>query len=138
MNRRYEVLAHTADTGIVAYGVTVSEVFENAALAMFDLMFGPGGGGAGEPLRLQVQSPTVEDLLVDWLSTLLYEAESRDLAFRSFEVDVPDDWQAIGWARGVPSGQLELIGPPVKAVTYHDLVIERTSAGWRAQVVFDV
>ena len=29
-------------------------------------------------------------------------------------------------------------GPAIKAVTYHQLLVERTPDGWRAQVFFDV
>jgi SHS2 domain-containing protein len=105
---------------------------------MFDLMFGPGEGVGGEPFRIDVHAPTLEDLLVDWLSTLLYEAESRDLALRSFGIDDVDEHHLSGWAQGVPTDRMELIGPPVKAVTYHDLVVEKTSTGWRTLVVFDV
>ena len=137
MNRRYEVLAHTADTGIVAYGATLAEVFENAAFAMFDLMFDFPAEADSVSVQIEVAAPTLEDLLVDWLSMLLYEAESRDVAFRSFEVNVSEG-QFSGWARGMASDRLELIGPPVKAVTYHDLGVDKTLDGWKVQVIFDV
>ncbi|MBP1632769.1 MAG: Archease protein family, partial [Acidobacteria bacterium] len=41
-------------------------------------------------------------------------------------------------AWGGPSSGLELRGPPVKAVTYHDLAVEQESGGWRVRVIFDV
>jgi SHS2 domain-containing protein len=138
MSGRYEVLAHTADTGIVAYGTTLAEVFENAALAMFELMFDLKGADQGSPVRVEVAASTLEDLLVDWLSTLLFEAESRELALCSFEIGHIDEGVLSGSAAGLPADRLELIGPPVKAVTYHDLVVEQTPTGWRAQVIFDV
>lgn len=138
MAGRYEVLSHTADTGIVAYGATLVEVFETAARAMFELMFDAGEAGERLQLHIEVEAATREDLLVEWLSTLLFEAESRDLALRSFDIDTIDEGHVSGRAEGVASDGTELIGPPVKAVTYHDLVIDQASTGWRAQVVFDV
>ena len=36
--KKYEYLEHTADIKFLAYGETVEEVFENAALAMFNVI----------------------------------------------------------------------------------------------------
>ena len=98
---RYEVLSHTADTGVVVHGATIPEVFESAAFAMFDLMFGIGDLEGGEPIRIQIVALTVEDLLVDWLSTLLFEAETNDLALCSFEVETIDEGRLAGRVSGV-------------------------------------
>ena len=135
---RYEVLSHTADTGVVVHGATIPEVFESAAFAMFDLMFGIGDLEGGEPIRIQIVALTVEDLLVDWLSTLLFEAETNDLALCSFEVETIDEGRLAGRVSGVGVAGLELTGPPIKAVTYHELTVAETPDGWSAQVVFDV
>ena len=138
MTDRYEVLSHTADTGVIVSGATLAEVFENAAFAMFDLMFGLGDPVTGEQVRIEVEAATVEDLLVDWLSSLLFEAETRDLAFVSFEVEAFEECRLLGRVGGVASAGLALFGPPIKAVTYHQLSIEESEQGWSARVLFDV
>jgi len=138
MTSRYEVLSHTADTGIVVWGPTLREAFENAAFAMFDLMFGIGDLVGGDRVQIEVAAPTVGELLVDWLSALLFEAETRDLALCSFEIETMEQGHLTGWGKGVPLAELELSGPPIKAVTYCDLMVEETPGGWSAQVVFDV
>ena len=38
MKKRFEFLEHTADAYIIAYGKDLAEAFENAALAMFEVM----------------------------------------------------------------------------------------------------
>ncbi len=138
MALRYEVMSHTADTGILVHGASLREVFENAAFAMFDLMYGIGDLVGEGRVEVEVEAATIEELLVDWLSTLLFEAETNDLAFCSFGIDVRDEGRAFGSAAGVPLARVELVGPPIKAVTYHDLAIDRSSDGWSARVVFDV
>ena len=40
--KQYEYLEHTADVKFLAYGKTLEEVFENAALAMFNVMIDTG------------------------------------------------------------------------------------------------
>ena len=135
---RYEVLSHTADTGIVAYGESLAEAFANAAFGMFDLVLDLSEVPAVEECRVEVQAETAGELLVAWLSALLAEAEIRGLAFSSFRVDSLSGGRLAGTAAGAPSAGRELRGPPVKAVTYHDLVVEEAPGGWRARVIFDV
>lgn len=138
MPPRYEVLSHTADTGVVVRGATMAELFENAAFAMFDLMYGIGDRNGAECVDVEIAAETTEELLVDWLSDLLLESETRDLALCSFKIEAIGDGRATGWASGIASVDLELAGPPIKAVTYHGLAIEDDLSGLVATVVFDV
>lgn len=135
---RYEVLAHTADTAIIAYGTTLPELFENAAFGMFDLMFEAASIPSEHSRPVAAAGDTVEDLLVGWLGELLVEAEIHDLAFSSFTVDRLEEGGVQGSAQGAPAGALELRGPPIKAVTYHDLAVVEVPDGWWARLVFDV
>lgn len=135
---RYEVLSHTADTGIVAYGESPAQVFENAAFGMFDLVFDLSRVPAGEQCRVDVEGESLGEMLVAWLSALLAEAEIRDLVFSSFSVEIFPEGRLAGVAAGAPIAGRELRGPPLKAVTYHDLAVEQVPAGWRARVIFDV
>lgn len=138
MARRYEVLAHTADTGIIAYGATLEELFEHAAYGMFDLMFDLAALRSAQDVPVAAAGDTTEELLVDWLSTLLFEAETQDLALCSFIVDRLEEGGLQGAAGGMPLGEVELRGPPIKAVTYHQLTVVEIPEGWRARVIFDV
>jgi len=135
---RYRILSHTADTGIVASGASLAEAFENAAFGMFDLVFDLSGVSATDEYRVEVEAESLGELLVAWLSALLTEAEIRNLAFSRFVVEEPAGGPLRGTAWGGPSTGMELRGPPVKAVTYHDLAVERAPGGWRARVIFDV
>jgi SHS2 domain-containing protein len=135
---RYEVLAHTADTGIVAHGASLAEAFESAAFGMFDIVCDLSRAPAADECRVEVEADTPGELLVAWLSALLAEAEIRGLAFSTFRVRLFAGNRLRGTAAGSPSAGLELRGPPVKAVTYHDLAVEEEPGGWRARVIFDV
>jgi SHS2 domain-containing protein len=136
--RRYRVIAHTADTGIEARGASLAEAFENAAYGMFDLMFDLSGVGAGTECTVEVAGETLDELLVAWLSALLAEAEIRGLVLSRFAVEEIGEGTLRGMASGVPTVGLELRGPPVKAVTFHDLAVKQVPGGWQARVIFDV
>ena len=135
---RYRVLPHTADVGIVATGATIEEAFENAAFGMFDLMFDLSAVSGGEECRVEAAAETRAELLVAWLSALLAEAEIRGLVFSRFVVEQMTEGSLRGTAAGTTVAGLELRGPPVKAVTYHDLAVEQVPGGWLVRVIFDV
>jgi SHS2 domain-containing protein len=135
---RYEVLDHTADTGVVVYGDTLADLFENVGYAMFDLMFDLRAVPGGRDVPVIAGGDLWEDLLVEWLSELLAQAESRRLAFSGFTVDRIEEGGVQGSASGSPMDGLELRGPPIKAVTYHDLAVVETPDVWWARVIFDV
>jgi SHS2 domain-containing protein len=136
--RRFEVLSHTADTGIIAYGSTLPELFEHAAYGMFSLMFDLGEGASPVSRSLVAAGDTVEELLVAWLGETLAVAEIEDLAFSSFTVDRLEEGGVQGAAAGSPAEEAVLIGPPIKAVTFHDLAVVEIPDGWWARIIFDV
>lgn len=136
--RSYEVLPHTADTAISTRAESLEAVIGNAAFAMFDLMYGLDEASPATSVQLEVAVASPPDLLVSVLSELLYHSEVEDLAFAAFEVRIVGDHLLVD-AAGVPVKTLEWHGPPIKAVTYHDLICEEESDGvWHVQVIFDV
>ena len=138
MTGRYDILSHTADTAIIAYGATLPELFENAAFGMFDLMVDLAGvrSAASRPVVAAGDDP--ESLLVAWLSELLVISEADDLVFSWFAVDRLEEGGVQGSAGGAPPSGMELRGPPIKGVTYHDLAVVEIPDGWWARLVFDV
>jgi SHS2 domain-containing protein len=135
---RYRILPHTADIGIVARGASVEEAFENAAFGMFDLTFDLAAVGDAEEVKVEVEADGPAELLVAWLSALLAEAEIRGLALGRFRVVELGGGRLRGRAWGAAAAAAELRGPPVKAVTYHQLEVSETPTGWEARVIFDV
>lgn len=136
---RYRLLSHTADTGVEATGDTPGSMIAALATGMFESMVRSDPSHATTSLGVTVESPTLEDLVVDVLSELLYRCESEDLVFRDVKVQVDQDTKrATIAAAGVPISSTRPVGPPIKAVTYHRLEVTHDEAGWRGRVYFDV
>ena len=134
----YEVLSHTADTGIEARADTLADLVADLATGMFNIIADPDCRTAKGGIELVVGAPTPEDLVMEALSDLLYESEVEDLWLCDFHVETEGDLRMRLRARGVPFPEVELVGPPIKAVTYHDLAVVEDSDGWYGRVYFDV
>jgi SHS2 domain-containing protein len=137
LTHRYEIIDHTADTGIETGGDTLAEAIGNAAFGMFDLMYDLSSISAETSVTFDVAAASPPELLVDVLSELLLRSETDDLVFTEFRVS-ERGMRATVTAAGASIQGLELRGPPIKAVTYHDLRCEPTGDGWKIRLIFDV
>jgi SHS2 domain-containing protein len=135
----FRTLEHTADVGFEAFGSTREEVFANAARALMDLIVDLDTIKPGEEVTLQISGPDPESVLVNWLSEILFLHDAEGWLFRDFEIrDLQND-SLTALARGEKfhrsRHQAKLL---VKAITYHQLALEKTPRGWRAQVYVDI
>jgi len=139
--RGYELFEHTADGGALVRGATLARLFENAARAMCDLTCDRRTVRPRRRLAIAVRGEGLEDLLVRWLSEILYLQETRRWLFSSFRVTRVDRVRFA--VRGVGLGEpYDRARHParreVKAVTYHQLRVIRGRSAWRVRLVFDV
>jgi SHS2 domain-containing protein len=134
----YRVLSHTADTGIEATAASLAMLVEALAAGMFDLMSHIDPCPGEREATVAVSADTQEDLVVDALSELLFRSEVDDIVFCEFSAAQAGPTALTITARGVDARGLSLDGPPIKAVTYHDLVVRSEDESWYGRVYFDV
>ncbi|MHB1000426.1 MAG: archease [Armatimonadota bacterium] len=138
-DNRFEIISHTADKGIRAWGGDLNEVFENAAYGMFSLMADLSLYQPTVCREVSADAPDTESLLRTWLAELLYQFEVDRILYVKIEVRAVSENRVEGTACGLPfSDEIEWLGSAVKAVTHHDLYLHRTDERWEAQVIFDV
>jgi SHS2 domain-containing protein len=137
--KRYEQIDHTADVGFRVFGATLEELFENAAFALFDIMFNLETVGARQERELRIESSDRVALLVDWLSELNFLFFTEGMVFKEFEILELANTALQATARGEPyDPERHEIFTEVKAITYHGLEINKTDEGWEAQVILDL
>jgi SHS2 domain-containing protein len=135
----FRVLEHTADVGFEAFGATRAELFGNAARALMNLIVDLDTINLCGEVPVEIQSTDGESLLVNWLSEVLYLQDTEGWLFKDFDVDEVRDNLLRARARGEKlDRQRHHPKLLVKAITYHQLVLEKTSTGWRAQVYVDI
>ncbi len=133
---RYEVLEHTADVGLKAYGDTVEELFANAALGMFALMTDIRRVRPTGEVHVTVTSQDLESLMVDWLTELVLVHEVENVFLCEFEVAL-EGLSLEATARGeVVDPSRHPLNTAIKAVTYH--MIEVAPEKGYAVVIFDI
>jgi SHS2 domain-containing protein len=136
----HRILSHTADTGVEASAPGLAALVAELAAGMFESMgsLRQGWDGPATEIDVEVSAPTPEDLVVDALSELLYESEVEDLFLFDFRAEPVDRLAVRVRARGVLFTQVETTGPPIKAVTYHEVEVVDTPGSCRGRVYFDV
>ena len=135
----YEVLEHTADVGLRIYGRTLAALFSNAGLGLMALAIEPQKFQEEERRALAVTGADAEQLLVNWLSEILYYMDAEGWAFTRFDITEcsPTAIAAEGWGeRRDPASRTRAVA--VKAVTYHQLAVRETADGFEATVYFDI
>jgi len=136
MEKKYETIDHTADIAIKAFGNSLSECFENAAYAMFDIMSDASSISPLKEFEVKLEAPDMEQLLVDWLSELLYLSEVEETLFCEFEVKINGN-RLEGKAKGEKMNLTRHgFNTEIKAVTYHMLEIDKVNN--TVQVLFDI
>jgi len=141
--KRFEVVDHTADLGIIAYGKTVPELFENAAFGMFSLIASLDGIKEKFRISISIDAHDYEELLITFLNELQYYYATKKVIFKRFEIfnlkethlDANISGGEIADISTTSSGILH----DIKAATYHQLKIEKTSEnGYKTRIIFDV
>ena len=137
--KTYELIDHTADVGVKAYGKTISEAFENAAKGMFDIITDSSEIENIGQYNLELEAPDLEQLLVDWLSDLLFLNSAKNLVFGFFKIELDEknsklSAKVFGEKFNISKHKA---GAEIKAVTYHMLEVKKKKP-FHVQVLFDI
>ena len=134
----FQVIEHTADVGIVAYGKDLGQAFVNAARGLYSIMFEDQEIGEEVHRRIEVEGHDREALLVQWLNELIYTFDVENLVFKSFHIlEMTDTGLKVDCFGQKLDPEVHEVRLGVKAATYHMLKVEEGN-GFRAQVLFDI
>jgi SHS2 domain-containing protein len=135
----YRIFDHTADLGVEIAGVSLEELYAGAALALFDLLTDLSSVRAGVAREIVVLGEDPADLLVNFLRESLYAWNGDRFLMKACRIREVSPRRLKALLRGEPfDPSRHRIKQEIKAVTYHQASVEKTAAGWRARVVFDV
>lgn len=138
MENDFEIVDHTADVGIIAYGGDISQAFANAARALFSLITELDDVEELLHRDIELIAPDEESLLVEWLNELIWLFDTENIIFKRFDITTLNNTQlkARSYGEKVDSSKHRL-KTGVKAATYHMLKVDKGD-GCRVQVLFDI
>jgi SHS2 domain-containing protein len=135
----FEIINHTADISIKAYGKNLKQLFENAALGMFNILADLEGITTSTELEIKVEAPDKEELLIEWLDELLYNFYTKNIIFCNFDINELIDNNLTAKVKGRFIGENKnRLKTEIKAATRHDLHITQKDDTYEVQIVFDV
>jgi SHS2 domain-containing protein len=140
---RFDILEHTADTGILARGASLGDVLEAAARGMLSLMVPADAArrpaASSKELAIEASGEDGVELLVAWLHEILFAAETEHLALRDVSASDCARWHARGKVTGEPfDPDRHGGGVEIKAVTWHEAYLKEDAGAWEARVYFDI
>jgi SHS2 domain-containing protein len=135
----YEPLSHTGDLGMLVHGRNLPELFAHAAWAMFDLLSDATTIHPQQTITVSVEGTDLEDLLVRWLSELLYLYDTQRLMCCEARFTALEPTHLTATVQGEPFDPARHpIDTEIKAVTYHQIAVEQVAGRWQARVIFDL
>ncbi|MBI4637921.1 MAG: archease [Candidatus Rokubacteria bacterium] len=140
---RYEFLESVAiaDCAVEVEGQDLDDLFATAAGALAEVMVDPATVSATVERTVTLAAPSLELLLYDWLSELIFLKDKEQLVFTRARVKVFREATPRLTAR-LRGGRIDAEGveprSDAKAVTFHQFTLEPRGSGWRARVVIDI
>jgi SHS2 domain-containing protein len=130
---RFLEIPHKSDAAILVCGSSLPDLFKNAVDGMYHIMGMVCGDSAIGKESVQLKASDYEELLVRYLTELLYWSELNIIAIPD-EIQI-SDCQLISTITKKPLSQ-KSVG--IKAVTYSELKIIQKKNSFHTKIVFDL
>lgn len=136
MNKKYKILEHTADIGVQAFGKNVPELFLNNLKGMAHITK-PDFKDQKVKVDFEIKADDFESLLIEFLSEALYFSDVRDEVYEEVEFKEFNTDKYI--IKGAFKGKkIKGLGLEIKAVTWHDALVEKKKDFWTSKILFDI
>lgn len=135
----WEHFEHGADVGVRGWGPTREQAFEQAALALANVITDTATIEPRERIEIACEAPDDALLLVDWLDALVFETATRGLLFGRFSVRIEGHGlRGEAWGEAIDPARHD-VTVEVKGTTHTALEVgEREDGSWLAQCIVDV
>lgn len=127
--KKFEYFDVTADIGFKAYGNTLNEAFENAGMAIFNIISDTTDVSPYIAKSFEITSEDEVSLLYDYLEELLFFHEVDFMLFSEFDVNISKSYgeynlkaeikgESIDWNKHERKSE-------IKAITFHKMDVKK-------------
>jgi len=130
-----------ADIAYEAYGKDLNEVFENSALAIFELSADVKTIDPKKKLEIRLKHEKLDNLLYDFLSEILFLKDSKYMVFRNVKVQIKEGKknQLKATLEGdTINSEKQLLENDIKAITMHMFELKKAGNGYKARIIVDI
>lgn len=136
--KKFEILEHRADLKIKVFGQDLAELFINAGLAIAEQQSLEAKNQSLEKEEwesVEINSPDLNSLLVDWLNEILSRSDLNHKIYLNFKIEELSEkhCQAKIAGQKVVRKQID-----IKAATYHGLEVKKVNNHWQVIIIFDI
>jgi len=143
MKKPYRFLEHMSDAFIEAYGRSLEEAFQNAALAMTEVMTDTKTIDPKIEERVETKAEDKYALLYEWLQLFLVKLEVEDKLYSRFNIESIERTQGGYILKATIKGEKydsrkHPTRTAVKGVTYHEMEIAQQENFTRVRFLLDI
>jgi len=136
--KQIEQIDISGDVGLKVRGDSIEQLFEIAAIGMFNLMTGIPEIKETEHKEIVLKTDNYEDTLVQWLNELVFLFDTYGFIGKEFCVSFKGSRlkaDVSGTIFDPERCERKLL---IKAATYHNLSLRKVNSCWEATVIFDI
>jgi SHS2 domain-containing protein len=142
MAANYKFIDHTADIACEVLGDTLEELFTASVEAWRSSVVEETKYGEREIKKFKLKASSKEQLLVDFISEINYYLFTKNWLFNLvLELEIKqrnDTWILSTEIEGMPVSQDVEIKQEIKAITFHQMNIEKRENKYYTFIVFDI
>jgi tRNA nucleotidyltransferase (CCA-adding enzyme) len=135
----WEHFPHEADVGLRGWGRSLTEAFQQAALALTAVVTRIESIHPNKKITLECNAPDHEVLFLDWLNKIIYFMATENMLFNKFKLNIiKNKLTAELWGEPVERSRHQP-AVEVKGATFTCLKVKQLQPDqWYAQCVVDV
>jgi SHS2 domain-containing protein len=131
-----------ADIAFEAEGDSIEELFQGCTQALLEIMADPRTVAASWERRIVKTDAALDDLLVEWLSEIVYWKDAAGVVFHEAPLRLTHEnggWKVDATLIGAAVDQtVQTLRNDVKGITRHLYSLGQEGLVWKARVVVDV
>jgi SHS2 domain-containing protein len=140
-------LEHSTDAFVQAHGTSLEELFENCAMGLVNIMFDVDKVENRQSEAIVASGEDLEHLLFDWLEKVLLKILIEQIVLSRFSIRLferhANDEEKGYLLKAQAGGEKVSYGKhnykiEIKAITYHELKVQRTGTGHVATFLVDL
>ena len=137
--KRYRIITRQSELAVRVIGDSQADLFANSAFALFDVMTDVAKVDIKDRIPLDVEGTDQDELMINWMSELLYLYQGSGYLLREFHIREAKDKLVKAEVCGekIDPDRHE-ITQEIRGVAYHQSRIQKTGDQWTAQLIFEI